>query len=96
MTDDDRHIFVRSLWQPHFQTEAHLSVGKAVCAIAAIHWQQQALGEDLTSIGSVLPLLQTFGIQNFEIKKSWGMGEDQGNTESPHQIRIVRLTGRFL
>ena len=71
MTDDDSHIFVKSLWQPHFQTEAHLSVGKAVCAIAAIHWQQQALGEDLTSIGSVLPLLQTFGIQNFEIKKSW-------------------------
>lgn len=36
-----------------------LAVGKAFCAIAAIHWQQHALGEeDLTTIGSVLPLLQ--------------------------------------
>ncbi|CAJ1354437.1 unnamed protein product, partial [Effrenium voratum] len=35
-----------------------LSVFKAFCALTAIHWQQAALGADLTSIGTVLPLLQ--------------------------------------
>eukprot|EP00438_Fugacium_kawagutii_P033876 Skav201121 [mRNA] locus=scaffold185:506227:512983:- [translate_table: standard] len=34
------------------------SLAKAICAIGALHWQQHALGEDLTAIGSVLPLLQ--------------------------------------
>jgi hypothetical protein len=42
--------------------QVQLAVGKAFCAIAAIHWQQHALGEeDLTTIGSVLPLLQSPG-----------------------------------
>eukprot|EP00434_Breviolum_minutum_P004151 symbB.v1.2.003659.t1/scaffold175.1/size369221/15 len=51
-------VIVESASKVNGELLAHLSVGKAVCAIAAIHWQQQALGEDLTSIGSVLPLLQ--------------------------------------